>query len=223
MVISGRRIAWTGIWVAGLLGVFAPAAGAELAALSKNVEHMKEIVNAQQSNATVVPLVEALNLRDLLEDALRINLMARKYTDTHFISGDKHKILQILINLITNAKQAMSQSELKTLTLTTDTEAAGEIRVSIQDTGCGIAAENLAHIFSYGFTTKTGGHGFGLHSSALAAREMRGFLSVESGGAGQGTTFTLELPLGRRANDRGLKHPLGGPAGDLRNQCLLSI
>jgi signal transduction histidine kinase len=204
----------------------------ELKALSQNVEHMKEIVNAQQTYATALPLVETLNVRDLLEDALRINQIApgrheisvvRKYSDTHFISGDRHKILQILINLITNAKQAMSTSEIRTLTLSTETGPTGEVLVSIRDTGCGIAAENMTRIFSHGFTTKKTGHGFGLHSSALAAKEMRGFLRVESGGAGQGATFTLELPLGRRANDRGLKHQLGGPTGDLRNQCLLNI
>jgi signal transduction histidine kinase len=204
----------------------------ELESLSKNVEHMKEVVNAQQSYATAVPLVETLNVRDLLEDALRINLMAlgrheikvvRRYSDTHFISGDKHKILQILINLITNAKQAMSVSEMKILTLSTETGPTGEVLVSIRDTGCGIPAENMTRIFSHGFTTKTTGHGFGLHSSALTAKEMMGVLSVESRGAGQGATFTLELPLGRRANDRGLKHQLGGPTGELRNQCLLNI
>ncbi len=204
----------------------------ELESLSKNVEHVKEIVNAQQSYATAVPLVESLNVRDLLEDALRINLLAlgrhqvnvvRKYGDEYFIFGDRHKLLQILINLITNAKQAMSQSEIKTLTLTTDTGPAGEIRVSIHDTGCGIADENLARIFLYGFTTKTGGHGFGLHSSALAAREMNGALIARSDGLGHGATFTLVLPLGRRAGDPGVTHELTGTGRFDESNLLLPI
>jgi PAS domain S-box-containing protein len=175
----------------------------ELEALSKNVEHVKEIVNAQQSYATAAALVESLNVRDLLEDALRINLMSlgrhrvnvvRNYSDTHLIYGDKHKVLQVLVNLITNAKQAMSKSEIKTLTLGTETGPAGEVRISIRDTGCGIAPENITRIFSHGFTTKEGGHGFGLHSSILAAKEMKGALTVQSDGLGLGATFVLELP-----------------------------
>jgi len=59
----------------------------------------------------------------------------------------------------------------------------------------GIAPENLARIFSHGFTTKKEGHGFGLHSSANAAAEMGGHLSVMSDGVDQGATFTLELPV----------------------------
>jgi len=175
----------------------------ELEGLSKNVEHVKEIVNAQQSYATAAALVQSLNVRDLLEDALRINLISlgrhqvhvvRNYDHTHLIYGDKHKVLQVLVNLITNAKQAMSKSDIKTLTLSTETGPAGEIRVSIQDTGCGIAPENITRIFSHGFTTKEGGHGFGLHSSILSAKEMKGALTVHSDGPGLGATFVLELP-----------------------------
>ena len=136
--------------------------------------------------------------------------VVRNYGDTHFISGDKHKVLQILVNLITNAKQAMGESETKTLTLSTETGPSGEVRVSIHDTGCGIAPENINRIFSHGFTTKKTGHGFGLHSSALAAKEMIGTLTVHSDGPDQGATFTLVLPLGRRAGDRGLKHESAG-------------
>ena len=177
---------------------------AELQALSKNVEHVKEIVSTQQSYATTVALVESVDIHDLLEDALRINLMAlgrhqvqivRQYAATQFVRGDKHKILQVLVNLITNAKQAMIGSETKTLTLSTETGPAGEVRVSIRDTGCGIAPENITRVFSHGFTTKKDGHGFGLYSSVLAAREMKGSLSVHSDGPGLGAIFTFELPM----------------------------
>jgi len=175
----------------------------EIEALSSNVEHVKEIVNAQQSYATAAALVESLNVRNLIEDALRINLISlgrhqvsvvRNYGDTHLIYGDKHKVLQVLVNLITNAKQAMSNSEIKTLTLSTETGPGGGVRLSIRDTGCGIAPENITRIFSHGFTTKKGGHGFGLHSSILAAKEMKGTLTVHSDGPGLGATFILELP-----------------------------
>jgi signal transduction histidine kinase len=63
------------------------------------------------------------------------------------------------------------------------------------DNGVGIAAENLNRIFNHGFTTRKSGHGFGLHSAALAARELRGSLTVTSEGSGRGATFTLDLPM----------------------------
>jgi signal transduction histidine kinase len=96
--------------------------------------------------------------------------------------------------LITNAKAAMSNAIIKTLTLSTATGQAGEVRLSIRDTGCGIAPENITRIFSHGFTTKDGGHGLGLHSSVLAAKEMNGALTAHSDGPGLGATFVLELP-----------------------------
>jgi signal transduction histidine kinase len=68
------------------------------------------------------------------------------------------------------------------------------VRISVSDNGVGIPAENLTRIFSHGFTTKQDGHGFGLHSGALAAKELGGSLSVQSDGPGHGATFTLELP-----------------------------
>jgi signal transduction histidine kinase len=73
--------------------------------------------------------------------------------------------------------------------------SGGSIKVSVSDNGVGIAPENLARIFNHGFTTRKDGHGFGLHSSALAAKELGGMLRAESAGPGQGATFTLTLPL----------------------------
>ena len=60
--------------------------------------------------------------------------------------------------------------------------------------GVGIPAENLTRIFSHGFTTRRQGHGFGLHSSALAVRDLGGSIQAQSDGTGKGATFTLLLP-----------------------------
>jgi signal transduction histidine kinase len=76
----------------------------------------------------------------------------------------------------------------------------GRIKISVMDNGVGIPAENLNRIFSHGFTTKKDGHGFGLHSGALAVREMGGSLAAQSDGPGKGATFTLELPCDRNPN-----------------------
>jgi C4-dicarboxylate-specific signal transduction histidine kinase len=109
---------------------------------------------------------------------------------------EKHKLLQILVNLIQNAKNALTESEIpdKRLTLQVGRGDGGLIRIAVIDNGVGIVPENLTRIFAHGFTTRKGGHGFGLHSGSLAARELGGTLKVHSDGPGKGATFTLEFP-----------------------------
>ncbi|AUX49062.1 uncharacterized protein SOCE26_106070 [Sorangium cellulosum] len=176
--------------------------------LIKSVDHIKDIVRTQQTYAGATSVVEPVQLSDMVEDALRMNDVTHtrphvKIMKSFNVSGavyvDKHKLLQILMNLISNAKYAMDDLPGKdhelTLTIEEGEGSGGRaVWISVRDTGVGIAAEHLTRIFSHGFTTRRGGHGFGLHSSALAAQEMSGVLSVKSDGAGQGATFTLELP-----------------------------
>jgi signal transduction histidine kinase len=109
---------------------------------------------------------------------------------------DKHKALQILVNLVSNARRACSDSGRADKRLTLRLASGdGRVRLSVADNGAGIPAENLTRIFNHGFTTRKDGHGFGLHSGALAARELGGSLLAHSDGVGLGATFTLELPL----------------------------
>jgi len=110
---------------------------------------------------------------------------------------DKHKVLQVLVNLFRNAKYAMDASGRndKRLTIAVNMNGSGRVKVIVRDNGIGIAPENLTRIFGHGFTTKKDGHGFGLHSGANAAKEMGGLLYAESDGVGQGAAFILELPI----------------------------
>ncbi|UMZ14675.1 GHKL domain-containing protein [Pseudomonas sp. MPFS] len=180
--------------------------GEELAQLSRSVDHIKEIVATQQSYAGASRLVEPLRVADLMDDALRMNSGAltrhqvtviRDYTDVPPIMGDKHRLLLILINLISNAKYAMSSLDehSRKLTLSAHVVDGRTLRIRVKDEGEGITAQNLTKIFVHGFTTRKEGHGFGLHSCALAAIEMNGQLSVHSDGPGTGATFTLDIPL----------------------------
>lgn len=183
---------------------------AELAGLTKNIEHIKEIVAMQQSYSRLSGVVEPLPAQELVEDALRIHEVAlgrhgihvrRQFDSAPPVAVDKHKALQILINLIRNAKQAIEDNnrDERELTLSITSQTSGQVAIAVTDTGVGIAPENLTRIFSHGFTTKKGGHGFGLHSAANAAREMGGQLSVQSAGPGRGATFTLDLPVAQTA------------------------
>ena len=122
--------------------------------------------------------------------------IVRDFQDVPLIRVDKHKVLQILVNVIRNAKYACHEAKGAEKRVTVRVEAAdGAVRISVIDTGVGIPKENLDRIFNHGFTTRKDGHGFGLHSSALAAKELGGVLHAESAGPGRGATFTLILPL----------------------------
>jgi PAS domain S-box-containing protein len=179
---------------------------AELSSLCANIEHIKEIVAMQQAYAKVAGMQESLKATELLEDALRLNAGAverhhvqviREFSETPLLLVDKHKVLQILVNLMRNAKYALEDRGPgdKRMILRTARGENGSVRISIIDNGVGIAPENLTRIFEHGFTTRQNGHGFALHSGALAARQMGGNLTCCSEGPGQGATFTLELPL----------------------------
>jgi len=110
---------------------------------------------------------------------------------------DRHKVLQILINLLRNAKYAMDarSGHAKRLVVRVGVSSPNRVRITLADNGVGIDSEHLTRIFNHGFTTKKDGHGFGLHSGANAAKEMGGTLTAHSGGPGQGAEFTLELPV----------------------------
>jgi signal transduction histidine kinase len=170
------------------------------------VDHIKSVVNMQQEHARFTGMVEAVTLPELIDDALRLHAtsferlgiqLRREYTPVPPLRVDRHKLLQILVNLLSNARHALLGTERpdKQLTLRILPLPGERLRIELADNGLGIAPEHLPRLFSHGFTTKKTGHGFGLHSSALAASEMNGSLTCTSPGPGQGATFTIELPL----------------------------
>jgi signal transduction histidine kinase len=177
----------------------------ELDSLQRSVEHIKKIVAMQQNYATFGGVKEMVNVVNLVEDSLRLNEGAlagqrveviREFETVPPMNVEKHKILQILVNLLRNAKHACQDSERSDKRITVRVaNGEGRIRISVIDNGVGIPPENLTRIFNHGFTTRKEGHGFGLHSGSLAAQEMDGSLTVHSDGPGQGAAFTLELPL----------------------------
>jgi signal transduction histidine kinase len=177
----------------------------ELGSLRKNIEHIKQIVAVQQRAARFAGLTEQLEAVELMNDALRLNANSLERHDiriarefdlrTPTVEADRHKVLQVLVNLINNARQACDESGRADKQIVLGVHLSGiAIALCVTDNGVGIPAENLNRIFNHGFTTRKDGHGFGLHNAALAAKEMGGCLRVASPGSGQGATFTLELP-----------------------------
>ena len=180
----------------------------ELRLMERSIDHIRQIVQMQQTYARSTCIFEPVNPTDIMEDALRVNLIScekhnvtvqREYQEIGLVNLDKHKVLQILINLISNAKnacklQSLNERHIVVRILSVESDGIQKVRFQIADNGIGIIPENLTKIFANGFTTRKDGHGFGLHSSANAAREMEGALGVVSEGPGSGAVFTLDIP-----------------------------
>ena len=180
----------------------------ELDSLVKKVDHIKQVILSQQDIARATNIREASSAEELAEQALMMALpepekyrihVERKYGVVPTIMTDRHQVLQILVNVITNAKNSMIEhtGEIRHLTVRIGVPSGGKavVRFEVSDTGGGIKAENISKLFAQGFTTRKEGNGLGLHSSAIVAKNLGGTLQAQSEGEGRGATFTLELPL----------------------------
>lgn len=182
----------------------------EIASLNDKTTMMKDVIATQQSYARAGLYVENLDISLIVEVALRVqeslinnsgvNLQCQ-YRAHPLCAVHKSKLLQIVTNLIKNACEAIesrdSHNLAKDLMIEVGQHDADFAYLRVTDNGCGIAKENRVAIFNHGFTTKAKGHGFGLHTSALAVKEMGGEIRVHSDGVGLGATFTLLIPLAK--------------------------
>ncbi|MCG8421502.1 MAG: sensor histidine kinase [Proteobacteria bacterium] len=178
----------------------------DLVRLRQHVEHVNAVIADQQAHATTVTIIEQCEASELVEDALVMSELdfaqlgievIRPRTRRQRLAVDRHKVLQILINLVTNAKQALQQSRARPKQLIVDWHHDTDrfLEICVSDNGVGITREDCTKIFTYGFSTKKDGHGFGLHASALAAGQLGGSLTCRSDGPGRGATFVLKLPI----------------------------
>jgi signal transduction histidine kinase len=178
-----------------------------LDSLHDHVEHITAIVSRQQSNSRSGDLLEALSLADLVNEAVgltssgrprdRVVLELAVPSDLPPALVDRHKTLEILVNLLTNARQAVEMGEAEDMVVRVEIELVDTegLVVRVIDNGVGITEEHMRSLFTHGFTTKPNGHGFGLHSACLAARSQGGELSASSPGRGLGATFVLRVPI----------------------------
>jgi PAS domain S-box-containing protein len=180
--------------------------GGEVESLVSRIEHIMEIVAAQQHYTRASSVMENVTLAELVEDALKIHdasyqrhgvVVVREFDPLPEVFLDQHKALQILVNLFHNAKQACvaANHPHKQVTVRIKSNIDSRVQIQVADNGIGISSENLTQVFAQGFTSRKGGHGSGLHNDVLTAREMGGDLTVQSVGEGRGATFTLELPV----------------------------
>ncbi|MEY4748090.1 MAG: hypothetical protein RIQ60_304 [Pseudomonadota bacterium] len=184
----------------------------EVEQVARNLQHIKDIVARQQSLSGQSGVVSQVDVSAVVDEVIAIHRRSLDASCVQVVNdhvgsvlwhGDRAKLTQILLNLLVNAEQALATQppgpEPRRLTLSSAVRADGSLLIGVQDNGPGMPPEVLARLFTYGYTTKDNGHGFGLHASALAAQEMGGSLVAHSEGAGLGARFVLDLPAAAQA------------------------
>jgi len=178
----------------------------EIESLSQGIDRIRDLVNSQQDYVRRTEVIESVDVRALVDKAIAVSEnvdafhrgfeVVREYDELPRCPLDRYKTLEVLVNLIQNARQAIEErgDDERRLTLRVMSPEPELLRIEVEDTGLGIAPENLARVFDHGFTTKSNGNGFGLHTAVNAATEMSGSLTARSAGPGRGATFVLELP-----------------------------
>jgi len=176
----------------------------ELESLSDNIEHIKNIVTMQQSYTGNVGVTEKLKASLVMEDAININLssmnkrgikLTRLYDDDPELSIDKHKLMQILVNLVSNAAHAVDNNEGDKIVTAGIQKNIDCVLFYVEDNGVGIDAADIERLFEFGFKKRVGGHGYGLHHSAIMAKELGGKVTVMSDGLGKGARFEVNIPI----------------------------
>ena len=178
----------------------------ELESLQKNIDHIKAIVARQRENASrSSALLEPLRPGEIIDEAIDVVWrsrdcagidVCREYGETPVVMLDRHRILEIMVNLLKNAHESLADIVGdRRVTVRLRRDGPDRIAVQVEDTGCGMTEETLSKVFLHGFTTRSDGHGFGLHGSSCLAVEMGGSLTAESAGLTRGACFTMKLPL----------------------------
>jgi len=180
---------------------------ADLTRLSEHFELMRATVDAQQSVAKPGDRVEDVDPRRLVERMLamfsiKLENLGVEVEVSCEVEGtlvlDRQSALQILANLVLNGIESLEAVEGRPRRLTVRVVERGDrLAFEVEDNGVGFPPEMVDRVFDHGFTTKDDGHGFGLHSSIVAARTMNGSLVAQSKGPGLGALFRLTLPRGR--------------------------
>lgn len=191
----------------------------EVTHLTDQLQHIKDITAMQKDISGVSDMNERIFVYQLIDTAIMMCdpaiesksiKVVKDYKDNIYINSDRAKILQILVNLIQNAKESLlslTDNRQKILRISCYMTNSNYMEITVEDNGIGISKEVIKKIYTLGFTTKKNGHGFGMHSSSLAAKELQGDLAGTSHGIDQGAAFTLTLPI--QSTMRGENHESG--------------
>jgi sensor domain CHASE-containing protein len=195
--------------LAGALEAEQSRALAELKTLGAAALHAATLVRRQNQTAEEkAAVIEWLDPAAVAEQAAALAhesfarhkvALERRFQRMERAPLDRQRCLQVLTNLLANAKNAVRDAKrgggTVLFAVSCIRDADGDwIEFVVGDNGVGIAPEYISAIFSMGFTTRSDGHGIGLHSAANVARELGGSLRAESAGPGLGATFFFRVP-----------------------------
>ncbi|MFT6832024.1 MAG: signal transduction histidine kinase [Planctomycetota bacterium] len=178
----------------------------ELESVEHGVGHVIDLIRSQEKYAIGAAVVESTNIDEVINQALNIATLAgedateihieRSYSKISEVHIDRHKLTSVLINIISNAVEALNLSELKEKRLELAIYPMNDARfvIEIMDTGVGIAPENLDLIFTASFSTKDDSSGQGLHTTANLCKELGIAIGTVSEGEGFGSVFKLRVP-----------------------------
>jgi signal transduction histidine kinase len=202
----GKRLPDYLIALGARLMTDADAVQEEFEAISGHVQYLRQIVQAQQSFARVGSAQDEVEVKELVETALTLKVqelhgaeIVRDFGDVPTVHTDRYKLLQIIVNFIANACDAMAGGSIAPRIAIRVRTVLGQLEIAVEDSGVGIEPELLARVWEFGFTTKTHGHGFGLHSAAVAAQQLGGTVSAQSAGPGLGARFSVTIPISEAA------------------------
>lgn len=191
---------------------------AALERIEDGISLMKESVRTQQAYANSSFMYQEIDLAKEVDTMIALTIsdskgggvvIEKRFAPHAPLIAQREKVGHIIANLIKNAFEALSEvpRDRRRITISIFEGAYGTTVLEVSDTGCGIKVEDLTRIFSFGFTTKPDGHGFGLHHCANAMTEMNGKLSVSSPGLGKGATFTMTFYRGDDEQERSTIRP----------------
>lgn len=196
------------------LGMAHSRSNEERSEIAENLEHaviqlnhVTEILKDQERFTHANPVIEKVNLGDAIIAAKGVIPMNPTFdvsvdveTSVSELNVRAHRVglLQILGNVFVNAYDAMKRSGKSdgTISISAAKEVKkpdSEVHLTIRDTGVGIGADELEHVFDRGYTTKDDGGGLGLHWSANALAGMDGSISASSDGPQKGAEFCIIL------------------------------
>ena len=185
----------------------------EVQDLQQHYYIIKDILNAEDEITGPKSISTPVLLAEVMDSSIQTVMTAdsmltkqitlnKDYRYTASIMTNKTNLMQIFVNLLKNAKESVMELKenmpRKINISIARKKNLEEVELRIMDNGIGILPEHLPKIFTFGFTTKQRGHGFGLHNCALIAKQLGGTLEVKSNGYCKGATFILTLPIDKK-------------------------
>ncbi|MCP4682272.1 MAG: GHKL domain-containing protein [Desulfobacterales bacterium] len=180
----------------------------EIQQIRNKHEHIEEVISLQMRYARFSTDFEDVDINRLTEDALKIIdesirkrsvQIIRDFSDIPVVRIEQSKFIQIIVNLIKNAYEAMEtmESDDRQIIVTTFFEKGppDHVVLSIKDKGIGFSPQDKEKLFKFGYTTKDKGTGFGLHSCANYLIAHKGSIEAMSRGRGLGAEFIVRLAL----------------------------